>query len=85
METASAGVGSDESMSAMFLHARFELPHACGSVEDGSDKCRDHSIESSLETNDQYFDTTNCSSAVIGLPPGAEPIKVSCIAHGMEK
>ena len=72
-------------MSAMFLHARFELPHACGSVEDGSDKCRDHSIESSLETNDQYFDTKNCSSAVIGLPPGAEPIKVSCIAHGMEK
>lgn len=83
METASAG--ADESMSAMFLHARFELPHACGSVEDGSDKCRDHSIESSLETNDQYFDTKNCSSAVIGLPPGAEPIKVSCIAHGMEK
>jgi hypothetical protein len=76
METASAS--ADECTPKMFLHARFEVPRASGGDEDGCNHSGQNSTESSLDINDQYFDATNCNSAVIGLPNGAEPIKVCC-------
>ena len=64
--------GDNESTPKMFLRARFEIPRASG--DDHCEKNR-HTI-SSLDIVEQYFDTKNCSPAVIGLPHGVEPIKV---------
>ena len=77
MEAASDS--ADEPTPKIFLHARFEVPRASGGDDDHSCDHSEHtSIQSSLDINDQYFDTTNCNPAIIGFPHGVEPIKVCC-------
>ena len=73
----------------LFIHAQFEVPKsvmtaaADGQAEDQSGINNNKNdttdtIRSGLVTTvtKQSFDTLNCKPAVIGLPKGAEPIKV---------
>jgi len=72
----------------LFIHALFEVPQSAVTASDvGNDEVEDQSgindnknetslIRLGLVTTKQSFDTLNCKPAIIGLPEGAEPIKV---------
>ena len=70
----------------LFIHTQFEIPQPAvaaadvgnDEVEDGiNDNRNDTSlIRSGLVTTKQSFDTLSYKLAIIGLPEGAEPIKV---------
>mmetsp|Transcript_4385 Transcript_4385/g.9576 ORF Transcript_4385/g.9576 Transcript_4385/m.9576 type:complete len:156 (-) Transcript_4385:442-909(-) len=82
MVSAEANGTDISTMPHMFLHARFELPQPAASVgsndlhsDSGENDSNSDQGGSSIVITKQYFDATNCKTAVLGLPDGVEPIK----------
>ena len=94
-ETSSSAEDNITSTHRLFLQAKFEVPVAAGGNtdeqtddiggdgdKDGDVKAGSNLVEQSAQSvviTKQCFDASNCKTAVIGLPEGVEPTKVSLL------